>query len=175
MSTPLAPTRSPFVVVGVGALFQDSIDLTGFWSDILAGRDLITDVPESHWLVEDYYDPDPSAPDKTMPGVAAFSSMWTSPPSVRVKALREAGLPESKVEEVCTLIGENYQPWQESSFPGLLGNVVAGRTANRFDIGGTNCVTDAACASTFSSLSMAINEFHLHQSGIVIAGGAEAR
>jgi hypothetical protein len=32
-----------------------------------------------------------------------------------------------------------------------LGNVVAGRIANRLDLGGTNCVTDAACASSFSA------------------------
>ena len=40
------------------------------------------------------------------------------------------------------------------AFPGLLGNVVAGRIANRFDLGGTNCVTDAACASSLAALSM---------------------
>ena len=49
----------------------------------------------------------------------------------------------------------SYVPWQEATFPGLLGNVVAGRIANRFDLGGTNCVTDAACASSLAALSMA--------------------
>jgi len=29
-----------------------------------------------------------------------------------------------------------YVPWQESTFPGMLANVVAGRVANRFDLGG---------------------------------------
>ena len=57
--------RGPLAVVGVSALFPGSTDAGGFWRDILAGRDLITDVPPSHWLVEDYYDPDPKAPDKT--------------------------------------------------------------------------------------------------------------
>ena len=58
-------TREPIAVVGVSALFPGSIDEQGFWKDILAGRDLIRDVPETHWLIEDYYDPDPSIPDKT--------------------------------------------------------------------------------------------------------------
>jgi acyl transferase domain-containing protein len=48
------------------------IDKTGFWRDILAGRDLITDVPPTHWLIEDYYDPDPAAPDKTYAKRGAF-------------------------------------------------------------------------------------------------------
>lgn len=59
------PTRSPIAVVGVSALFPGSLDATGFWKDILAGNDLMGDVPASHWLIEDYYDADPSVPDKT--------------------------------------------------------------------------------------------------------------
>src|SRR5204862_7556494 len=55
----------------------------------------------------------------------------------------------------------------------LLGNVVAGRIANRFDLRGTNCVTDAACASTLSALAMAMNELSLGQSDVVIAGGVD--
>ena len=58
-------------------------------------------------------------------------------------------------------------------FPGLLGNVVAGRIANRLDFGGTNCITDAACASSFSAISMAVNELYLGDSDLVLAGGAD--
>ena len=42
---------------------------------------------------------------------------------VWVKALREAGLPESKVNEVAERISGNYRKWEEANFPGLLGNV----------------------------------------------------
>ena len=51
--------------------------------------------------------------------------------------------------------------------------MVAGRIANRLDLGGTNCVTDAACASTFSALSMAVNELYLGDSDMVITGGVD--
>jgi hypothetical protein len=88
-------------------------------------------------------------------------------------ALRQAGLPEDKVQEACQKISDHYVPWQESTFPGLLGNVVAGRIANRLDLGGTNCVTDAACASTFSALHMALQELYLGDSDTVIAGGVD--
>src|SRR5690606_34127928 len=55
------------------------------------------------------------------------------------RALREMGMSEAQVQEACDRISANYVPWQESTFPGVLGNVVAGRIANRLDLGGTNC------------------------------------
>lgn len=77
---------------------------------------------------------------------------------VWLKALRENGIPEGEAQAVCDSITGHYTPWQESTFPGLLGNVIAGRIANRFDLHGTNHVTDAACASSFAALSTAVGE-----------------
>ncbi|MGF1465375.1 MAG: SDR family NAD(P)-dependent oxidoreductase [Sandaracinaceae bacterium] len=92
---------------------------------------------------------------------------------VWVKALRELGLPEPQIEEACRRIAAHYVPWQESTFPGVLGNVVAGRIANRLDLGGTNCVIDAACASTFGALAMAADELSLGHADAVLCGGAD--
>ena len=47
------------------------------------------------------------------------------------KALREAGIADDIAESVMRKISDGYVSWQENSFPGLLGNVVAGRIANR--------------------------------------------
>ncbi len=231
--------NEPIAVVGVSAIFPGSVDATGFWRDILEGTDLVRDIPESHWLIDDYYDPDPTARDKTYAHRGAFLEdvtfdplEWGVPPSivpatdttqllalivakmvlrdalgsqfadadlsntacilgvtsaqellgtmvnrlqrpVWVKAMRELGYAEDEVQNVADRIGDQYVPWQESTFPGLLGNVVAGRIANRLDLGGTNCVTDAACASSFSALSMAVNELRLGQSDLVLTGGAD--
>lgn len=52
------------------------------------------------------------------------------------KALREEELDETRVQSVCDRIEAQYAEWQESSFPGLLPNVVAGRIAHRLDLGG---------------------------------------
>ncbi len=232
--------QSPIAVVGVSALFPGSTDSRGFWNDILAGKDLITDVPSSHWLIEDYYDPDPKALDKTyskrggflgsvdfdplefglpptivpatdsaqilalivaqkvlddasqgqfatmdrerisvLLGVTSAQELLGSMVSrlqkpVWLKALRESGIPETEAQDICLKIAKSYTPWQESSFPGLLGNVVAGRIANRFDLRGTNAVTDAACASSLAAISMGINELQLGQSDLVITGGVDA-
>lgn len=88
-------------------------------------------------------------------------------------ALRELGLPESQVQAACERIAEHYPPWQEDTFPGLLGNVVAGRIANRFDLHGTNCTVDAACASSFAALSMGLDELALGRADLVLAGGVD--
>ena len=63
--------QDPIAVVGVSALFPGSVDHTGFWRDILAGTDLLTEIPESHWLIHDYYDPDPRKPPGSRPPSAA--------------------------------------------------------------------------------------------------------
>src|SRR5690606_13948482 len=71
-------------------------------------------------------------------------------------------------------IGRAYVEWQENSFPGLLGNVVAGRIANRLDLGGTNNVVDAACASSLAAIHMACMELRTGKSDLVISGGVDA-
>ena len=62
-------------------------------------------------------------------------------------ALTDMGFPEDMAEDACDRIASKFPVWQENTFPGLLGNVVAGRIANRLNLGGSNFVTDAACAS----------------------------
>ncbi len=66
------PRQVPIAVVGMAAFMPGSTDLSGFWRNVLTGRDLMTDVPPSRWLVGDYYDPDQKAPDKTYGRRGAF-------------------------------------------------------------------------------------------------------
>ena len=231
--------NEPIAIVGVSALFPGSEDEAGFWRDIVAGKDLITDVPASRWLIEDHYDPDPRAVDKTYCKRGAFLSPCSFDPlefgvpphaipatdtcqllslvaakrvlddvargqdaaidrerasvilgvtsgqqlflevssrmnrPLWVNALRESGIAEAQVTAICDRIAGSHLPWQENTFPGLLGNVVAGRIANRFDLHGTNCVTDAACASSLAAISMAMDELRLGRSDLVITGGAD--
>ncbi len=231
---------SPIAVVGASGLFPGSIDGQSFWRNILAGEDFMTKVPADHWLIEDYFDPEPGKAGKIygdrgafLPKVDFDPMEFGMPPkqlsttdtaqllalivatkvlddaaSVQfgkvnksdisvilgvasatemvgqmvsriqrpnwVKALRDAGIAESKVNEVCDGIEATYPEWDESTFPGLLGNVVAGRIANRLDLGGTNCVVDAACASSLGAVAMAIRELQSGSSDLVITGGVDA-
>lgn len=231
---------TPIAIVGMGAIFPGRGDVTGFWRDVFEGRDLLSDVPASHWLAEDYYDSDPRAKDRTygrrggfidpvafdpltfgippkaMEGtdtaqllalVAAYATLQDIERDsdgridksrtsvilgvasateltahmagrlqrpVWVNAMREAGLPESEVMALAERMENHYVEWQEATFPGLLGNVVAGRIANRFDLGGSNMVTDAACASSLSALSIALHELRSGDSDTVLTGGVDA-
>jgi acyl transferase domain-containing protein/NAD(P)H-dependent flavin oxidoreductase YrpB (nitropropane dioxygenase family) len=63
--------------------------------------------------------------------------------------------------------------WTENSFPGILLNVVAGRVANRFDLGGVNYTVDGACASSLAALYQAVRELETGSSDLAITGGAD--
>jgi len=228
--------QQPIAVVGLSTLMPGSQDAAGFWRTVVEGRDLIREVPESHWLVEDYYDPDPAAPDKTYARRGSFLDpvdfdplAFGVPPNalpatdtsqllalvaaaalladvaggpavdrsrtgvilgaaplellasmgnrlqrpVWLKALREAGIEEPVARDVCERIAAHYVPWQEESFPGLLSNVITGRIANRFDLGGTNHTVDAACASSLAAVSSAVAELSLGRADLMITGGVD--
>ncbi|MCH2045004.1 MAG: acyltransferase domain-containing protein [Saprospiraceae bacterium] len=57
--------KTPIAVVGMSALFADAQNLEEYWNNIIQAVDSITDVPATRWSIDDYYDPDPSSPDKT--------------------------------------------------------------------------------------------------------------
>ncbi|MFA5912131.1 MAG: SDR family NAD(P)-dependent oxidoreductase [Burkholderiales bacterium] len=238
--SPSSSRQAPIAVVGLGSLYPGSENPQQFWRDIVLARDRMTEVPESHWLIEDYYDPDPAKPDKTYAKRGAFLSPiafdpleFGIPPNllpatdtvqllslivakhvlddvarggtlkidrervsvmlgfsgateavaplisrlqkpVWAKALRESGVAEAEIEGICERIARNYVPWQEASFPGLLGNVVAGRVANRLDLHGSNLTLDAACASSLAAVHAGINALLLGESDLVISGGVDA-
>jgi len=233
----------PIAIVGVGALFPDSIGSFKFWRNIIEGRDLITDVPETRWLVSDYYEPNynllhpprdktyckrggflPEVPFDCMAygilpkwledtdssqlltlivtdwllsdigerfsqierkrvscilGVTGATELLSTLAGglqrpIWVKVMREQGFTEDEIERFLDQAAKNYPPGSEATFPGLLNNVVSGRVANRFDLGGTNCTVDAACASSLAALSVAAHELYLGEADLSIVGGVEA-
>jgi acyl transferase domain-containing protein len=227
-------------IVGTGTLVPGAVNTKDFWLNILAEKDLIKDVPETHWLVEDYYDPNSKNGDKVYCKKGAFLDdisfdpiEFGMPPNLlsttdtvqllslvvardtladtvsyqegkvdknkisvilgvaggteligqmaaRIRtpewtmAMRRQGLPESKIEAITNDLDKSFSKWTENTFPGLLGNVVSGRIANRFDLKGTNCVLDAACASSLAAVKMAVQELQLGSTDMVISGGCDA-
>jgi acyl transferase domain-containing protein/NAD(P)H-dependent flavin oxidoreductase YrpB (nitropropane dioxygenase family)/acyl carrier protein len=61
----------------------------------------------------------------------------------------------------------------EDTFPGVLANVIAGRVANRLDLGGPNFTVDAACASSLAALDSGCKELLTGNSDLMICGGAD--
>ena len=232
-------SETPIAVIGVAGIFAGAHNATEFWDNIVRKIDCITDVPPTRWNVDDYYDPDPTAPDKTyckrggfipdidfnplefgLPpnilevtdvsqllalvvardvledagygagrtfdrdkvgvilGVAGGQKLITPLTSrlqypVWRKVLKSSGLSDEDTEMIVEKLKLAYVEWKEDSFPGLLGNVIAGRIANRFDLGGANCVVDAACASSLSALAMAAGQLVERRADMMIVGGVD--
>ncbi|MEG3631679.1 SDR family NAD(P)-dependent oxidoreductase [Streptomyces poriticola] len=61
----------------------------------------------------------------------------------------------------------------EDSFPGTLANVIAGRVANRLDLGGPTYTVDAACASSLAALDQACKELLAGTSDMVLCGAVD--
>ncbi|GAB1133773.1 MAG: hypothetical protein WLagBPW_38340 [Shewanella algae] len=87
------------------------------------------------------------------------------------KVFRESGVSEQDSEMLIRKFQDQYIHWEENSFPGSLGNVIAGRIANRFDLGGMNCVVDAACAGSLAAMRMALTELTEGRSDMMLTGG----
>ncbi|MDN3267363.1 type I polyketide synthase [Streptomyces sp. MA15] len=231
--------RDPIAIVGLSALYPKSRDLREFWTHVVEAADCIEEVPDTHWKVEEHYDPDPSAPDKTyskrggfIPTVpfnplafglppntievtdvlqllslvvardllrdAGADQEWydasrtgvvlgvtganqlTQPLSARLQTpvlkevVRSCGLSHRDAEEIAEKFKLAFAPWEENSFPGMLGNVVAGRIANRLDLGGTNMTVDAACASSLGAVKAGVSELLERRADTMIVGGCDA-
>ncbi|MFW5691571.1 MAG: beta-ketoacyl synthase N-terminal-like domain-containing protein, partial [Chloroflexota bacterium] len=231
--------QTPIAIIGMASVFPDARNLREFWDNIVTAADCITDVPESRWKIDDYYDPDPAAPDKTyskrggfLPDIDFDPMEFGLPPNilevtdvsqmiglvVARDAMQDAGYADAAAEirdrtgvvlgvgggqklitpltsrlqypvwrralESSGITGEDadhiiekmkaaYIKWEENSFPGMLGNVIAGRIANRLDLGGTNCVVDAACASSMAALKLAIGDLIEGHADMMITGGVD--
>ncbi len=58
--------HNPIAIVGMASLLPQARNLREYWQNIVNKMDCITDVPSTHWSVEDYYDPNPrTTEDKT--------------------------------------------------------------------------------------------------------------
>ena len=92
--------ETPVAIIGVASILPEAHNVQEYWDNILNKINCIIDVPESRWKIEDYYDPDPSVPDKTYCKRGGFI------PDVEFDPM-EFGLPPNilEVTDVSQLIG----------------------------------------------------------------------
>ncbi|MFI7068347.1 SDR family NAD(P)-dependent oxidoreductase [Kribbella sp. NPDC050124] len=108
------------------------------------------------------------------------ANQLTQPLSARLQTpllkevVRSCGLSDTDAEEIAAKFSMALAPWEENSFPGMLGNVVAGRIANRLDLGGINMTIDAACASSLGALKAAVSELLERRADTMMVGGCDA-
>lgn len=68
---------------------------------------------------------------------------------------------------------DSLPSWTNSSFPGLLSNVTAGRVCNAFDLSGSNLVVDAACASGLAAVDVAVAKLRSGECDRAIVGSVD--
>lgn len=58
---------TPIAVIGMGCRLPGGIDSPDtFWEALLRGDDLVTEVPSDRWDADEYYDPEPGVPGRTV-------------------------------------------------------------------------------------------------------------
>ena len=67
-------------IVGVGAVLPDAPNVAAFWENIQNGRYSITEIDRDRWDPALYYDPDPTAPDKTYSKIGGWVREFTWDP-----------------------------------------------------------------------------------------------
>lgn len=63
-------------IVGIGLTYPDAADTEELWDNVLSGRRAFRTLPEQRMSLQDYYDPDPTAPDKFYSRKAAVLRDW---------------------------------------------------------------------------------------------------
>ncbi|MDX6719062.1 MAG: hypothetical protein QOJ63_1316, partial [Solirubrobacteraceae bacterium] len=224
---PAAPPLD-VAIVGMACVFPGSPDLAGFWANVVAGADLITEIPAERWDPGVYYSPEaagdtagertPSKWGGFLPRVPFDALRYGIPPAslpsiepvqllaleVAQRALVDAGYGErdfdrsrtavvfgaeagsdlsnatvlrtllpAYLDAVPAQLADQLPRLTEDSFPGMLSNVIAGRIANRLDLGGASYTVDAACASSLAALDAACKELAVGASDLVLCGGAD--
>ncbi len=215
-------------IVGMAGVFAGADGTDAFWTNVVRGADLVTEVPAERWDVDRYYDPDavtrgagrrtPSKWGGFLPPVPFDALRFGIPPAslgsiepvqllsleIAARALADAGYGDREFdrEHVSVIFGaeagtdlasaygfralypqvlgplpgaldEVLPSLTEDSFPGVLTNVIAGRIANRLDLGGVNYTVDAACAASLAAVDMACKELTAGTSDLVLCGGAD--
>ena len=75
--------------------------------------------------------------------------------------------------ELHTRMDHDLPPLTEDTMPGELGNCLAGRIANVFNLRGPNFVVDAACASAMAAMDASIHGLLDGQYDAVVTGGID--
>ena len=71
------PYADAVAIVGIGAILPDAPNAPAFWQNVAGKRYGISDVDPARWNPDDYYDPDPAAPDKTYSKIGGWVRGFT--------------------------------------------------------------------------------------------------
>lgn len=108
-----------------------------------------------------------------VPGSHEFGSAYSFRTMMRHYLPKVEGLSPEVREQLYASLETQLPEWTEDSFPGFLGNVVAGRIAREFDFHGPNFTVDAACAASLAALFTAVEQLRSGTADFMLVGAAD--
>jgi len=81
---------------------------------------------------------------------------------------------EQELQEIKQELKSGLPPFSADTAPALIGNIIAGRIANRLDLMGSSFTVDAACASALLAIEIGVRDLISRKCDLVLAGGANA-
>ena len=79
---------------------------------------------------------------------------------------------EQEIQAIKRELKGNLPPFSADTAPALIGNIIAGRIANRFDLMGPSYTVDAACASALIATENGVKALLDHKCDMMLVGGA---
>ncbi|MEV7469275.1 SDR family NAD(P)-dependent oxidoreductase [Streptomyces kronopolitis] len=194
---------TPIAVIGMGCRLPGASDPAQFWEALLAGRDLVTEVPADRWDTASLYSPD-GGPGRSQSkwggflddaalfdpeffGFDAEAARHLDPLArkaleVSVEALRDAGYREDEVRggAVGVFVGTrtgnhraHLQPPERPYIAGVNQNFVAAHISHFLDLTGPNLVVDSACSSSLVTIHLAARSLASGETSMALAGGVD--
>jgi acyl transferase domain-containing protein/NAD(P)H-dependent flavin oxidoreductase YrpB (nitropropane dioxygenase family) len=108
-----------------------------------------------------------------VPGSHEFGSAYSFRTMMRHYLPQVEGLAPEAREHIYASLERQLPEWTEDSFPGYLGNVVAGRVARELDFNGPNFTVDAACAASLAAVFTAVEQLRSGTADLMVVGGAD--
>ncbi|MFF9644158.1 beta-ketoacyl synthase N-terminal-like domain-containing protein [Kitasatospora aureofaciens] len=194
---------TPIAVIGMACRLPGASDPDRLWQALVAGRDLVTDVPADRWDTAALYHPDGGhgrsqskwggfLDDAALfdPGYFGFDDETARhlDPLVRktlevsVEAVRDAGYTDAELRgrPVGVFVGArtgnhrlHLQPPTREYIVGVNQNFVAAHVSHFLDLTGPNLVVDSACSSSLVSIHLAAQSLASGESSMALAGGVD--
>jgi acyl transferase domain-containing protein/acyl carrier protein len=196
------PLFTPIAVIGMACRLPGGINSPEvLWEALLRGDDLVTEIPADRWNADEYYDPEPGVPDRTVSRWGAFLDIsdFDGPffglddtkaaaidPQHRLlletswEAVEHAGMAPSSLAG--TLTGVYVGLWQDDQTvltvdDGTYGItetaacMASGRVAYALNLHGPAMTFDTGCSSGLLAVHMACRGLQSGESNMALAGG----
>ncbi|MEU4489859.1 beta-ketoacyl synthase N-terminal-like domain-containing protein [Streptomyces purpurascens] len=200
-----APDGAPMriAVIGMGCRLPGAADPGQLWQALLAGQDMVGDVPADRWDTTALYRPEggPGFSQSRWGGFLDDAALFDPDyfgfdnetarqldPLVRktlevaVECVRDAGYTDEELRgrRVGVFVGgrtgnhrEHLRPLTRESIVGINQNYIAAHVSHFLDLAGPNLVVDSACSSALVSVHLAAQSLMLGESEMALAGGVD--